>query len=514
MTEMPLPSRERVRYVSMLRAAAPLVIASTLVMVALAVFLSSRQESLFRATAEVFVAGGELQTAFAEVPLLSSDPERILATQARAARVPEVAEIAIADSNAADGMTAKGLLNNSEVLADPEADVLEFSVTDSDKATSAQLADDYAAAYIKFRQRADTEALRRAQQDVQAQIEAAREQGNLDDLAVLTDKLDGLRTRELLGGNSASLGQPASDPEQTQPKTIRNGVLAAMLGLLLGSGIVVARRSLNTRAETPQEVEARLGAPLLARIPAPAGNPGPSSLAAIEEPQSLQAEAYRTLATNFELLNIDRGATSILITSAVHSEGKSTTAANLAAVFARGGLHVVLLEADLRRPVLAKLFDLGDRPGLTEVALGRVSLDQALTKIQLSPSEEESARGPVDEGVLEVLSCGALPASPGEFLKADAVDEIIFQLDIRADLLLIDTPPVVPVSDALTLMTARGVDCTMLAVRLGETRRQDLDEMRRGLDSAPVLKLGFFATGSHAQEGYGRGYSSGYGRSE
>jgi capsular exopolysaccharide synthesis family protein len=213
------------------------------------------------------------------------------------------------------------------------------------------------------------------------------------------------------------------------------------------------------------------------------------------------------LATNIELLNLDRGAKSFMVVSAGRGEGKSTTAASLAVTFARRGQHVILLEADLRRPVLRRMLLLDEGPGLTDVALGQADLQQALAATQLSDDQSLPTNGGgAASGVLEVLEAGSPPSSPPEFLKSHAVAQIISRLTERGDLLIIDTPPLLHVSDAMTMLLSAQIDCAIVAARIGTVRRQAIDEIKRSLDSAPVVKLGFFATGQQAHEEYAGGY--------
>jgi capsular exopolysaccharide synthesis family protein len=256
------------------------------------------------------------------------------------------------------------------------------------------------------------------------------------------------------------------------------------------------------------EIEERLEIPLLGRVPPPPKRLASTRrLAVIEEPHSAQAEAYRMLATNIELVNLDRGAKSLMVASAIRGEGKSTSSASLAVTFARRGLHVVLLEADLRRPVLSKMLQLDEGPGLTDVALGHADLEQALASTQLSDDQTLPTNGGGNApGLLEVLEAGPAPSSPPEFLKSQAVAQIISRLSDRGDLLIVDTPPLLQVSDAMTMMLSAQIDCVVVATRIGLVRRQAIDEVSRTLDSAPVVKLGFFATGEQAHEEYTGGY--------
>jgi tyrosine-protein kinase Etk/Wzc len=142
------------------------------------------------------------------------------------------------------------------------------------------------------------------------------------------------------------------------------------------------------------------------------------------------------------------------------------------------------------------------------VALGQADLERALARAQLSDDQALPSNGAGSAaGVIELLEAGTAPSYPPEFLKSQAVAQIVSRLSDRGDLLIIDTPPVLHVSDAMTMMLSARIDCVITATRIGMVRRQAIDEVKRNLDSAPVVKLGFFATGEQAHEEYTGGYS-------
>jgi polysaccharide biosynthesis transport protein len=261
--------------------------------------------------------------------------------------------------------------------------------------------------------------------------------------------------------------------------------------------------------------------PLLARIPEPAKKlQRTHRLVTVAEPDSPQADAFRILRMNLAFANHDRGARTIMVTSAVQEEGKSTTVANLAVALARAGNSVALVDLDLRRPFIDRFFGLEGRPGLTEVALGQVELDKALTKLALMPAKQFAQRNGTNGGsngsngelnevpaFVHVLTSGMPPPEPGEVVGWPSVADVLSSLSARMNYVLVDTPPMLVVGDALTL--SESVDALVIVCRSSIVRRPLVTELRRQLMSTPILKLGFVVTEAEAEEGYG--YTFGYG---
>lgn len=498
-----------------LRSGWPIIVVTTVLIAALALAASWQQSALYRSNAQVFVATNALNSALGNVPLLSTDPDRVLNTQAAVARLPEVARLGVARLEG--DITVGELLGESTVTASTGEDILIFTVEDSDPERAAQFADAYAAAYTEYRRQLDTRSLRQARAELKKQIAqlgegSAASQGPRGSvIANLLDQSQNLRTRELLQTSNSTLGPPAGKGAKVQPKPVQAAFLGGVIGLILGISLVFARDALNTRVRTSDEIQSRMGTtPLLGRIPPPPRSLDEANqISVLEESESFQAEAFRMLATSIELVNLDRGARSLMVTSAVSAEGKSTTAASVAVTFARRGYKVALVEADVRRPSLSKLLNLGDSPGLTDVVVRRAKLEDALVSVPLPGEELPSSNGAgAEAGKLEVLVGGPKPPSPGEFLKLRAVADVIKALEERADLVIIDTPPLLHLSDVTTMMLNADVDAVIIAVRLGVARRQHTDELKRILDTAPVIQLGFFVTDARdsEQHGYRYGY--------
>ena len=478
-----------------------------------AAYLSARQTPLYRASSDVFLNAQNLAALLSNIQVQSPDPTRLAETQAVLARVPAVAGAAVAAAGGT-GRTADELLAESSVTTRQGADLLTFSVTDREPRMAAQLATNYAEAYTTYRRQLDTATVVRARGDIEQQINelAAKGQRGSSLYQDLVGKDQQLRTLELLQGSNAQVVRPADNAVKVQPRPLRNGILGFVVGVMLGVGLAFLRDALDTRIRSSSEIEARLGLPLLGRIPEPPRRVRThSGLVMLEAPQSPDAEAFRILATNIELVNLDRHARSIMFTSGLSAEGKSTTVANLAVALARAGHHVALVDMDMRRPALDRFLLDGPNvgaPGLTQVLLGRSTLDEALVRVSISEKDSRGSSNGSGAGLLELFTAGPALSTPSEFFASPALTTALSDLEKRADFVLIDAPPLLHVSDTIAL-SAR-VDALVIITNLGKIRRPVLNELRRVLDTAPTVNLGFVLTGTKADDVYGYGSEYGY----
>ena len=267
--------------------------------------------------------------------------------------------------------------------------------------------------------------------------------------------------------------QPRLPEHAFSPRPTRNIGLAVVLGLLLGVGLAVLREALDNTVKNPDDILDVAGTATLGAItfdPHAAKRP----LVVQDSPQSPRAEAFRQLRTNLQFIEVDAPLRSLTITSSLPKEGKSTTACNLAITLAQAGVRTVLIEGDLRRPRIADYLGMEGAVGLTSVLIGRVSLEDALQ--------------PFGDGTLQVLASGPLPPNPSELLSSRGMRELIARLEGDFDMVIVDAPPLLPVTDAAVLGTM--TSGAVLGVKCGSTRREQLRRAAETLNAVDAKILG------------------------
>lgn len=267
---------------------------------------------------------------------------------------------------------------------------------------------------------------------------------------------------------------PVIDTSPVSPKPVRNLLLGVVLGLLLGIGIAVLRHTLDTRVRTKEDVE-ELSDELAVIGSIPFDNDAPKHPLLVEtDPHSTRAEAFRSLRTNLRFVDAANHPRVIVMTSSLAGEGKTTTTANLALVLAEMGASVCLIEGDLRRPRLLEYLGMEGGVGLTDVLIEQVSLADVLQ--------------PFGKHRLSVLGAGQLPPNPSELLGSPAMRETLAQLEEQFDYVLIDAPPLLPVTDAAVLSSlASGA---VLVVGSGLVTRDQVTTAVESLESVNGNLLG------------------------
>lgn len=292
----------------------------------------------------------------------------------------------------------------------------------------------------------------------------------------LLNNLAELRLTEAQSTDNVVLATPAQPPKNpVRPRVLFNTLLAAIVGAMLAVGVAFLIEYLDDTVKTPDDVRAVSNLPTLAAVVRLDAETPQQRLVALTAPRSPEAEAYRVLRTNLRFSSLDKPLGTLVVTSAGPGEGKSTTAANLAIVFAQAGSRVLLVDADLRRPSIHKLLQVPNNIGLTT----------ALMKLGNRPEEFVQATALQN---LSVLTSGPIPPNPAELLGSARMRDLLAQLHERYDLIVIDSPPVLAVADATIL--SNQVDGTLLVASAGETRFEMLVRALERMDGVGIRPLG------------------------
>ena len=512
------------------------VLIALLLVPAVSVVLALRQVALYQTSADVLLRSQSLPSALSGIADPNSspyyvDPVRATGTQIEIALLPAMAKrvvMALPEQH----LTTADVLGSIGVFAVPNSDFLRFQATSTDPKLAPVLATEYAMQYTLYRRQLDTNAVAQALRDLQVRIADLRTSRGAASRAAALDlqsKSDQLQTYTTLTKANAVLVRNAGPAAKIRPRPVRYGVFGIGLGLVLGIGLALLFELLDTRLRSTEAIHALLGLPLLARLSAPGRQlRRHNTLAMLVEPNSNSGEAFRMLRTNLEFVTFEQHAQVVMVISAAEEEGKTTTISNLAVALARAGRRVILVDLDLRRPSVDLFFPRSDgrRAGLTDVVLGRATLDQALIRVAAAdgggvlPNDAEGLSGDLQPngdrphlaGELQVLTTGLLPPDPGEFVGLQAVKSVISELRNRAEIILVDTPPLLQVGDAKVI--ARFVDASVVVVRAERATRPVVGELARVLAEWPAPPVGFVLCGADAFDSYyyspyGYGYTAG-----
>lgn len=292
----------------------------------------------------------------------------------------------------------------------------------------------------------------------------------------LIDAVDELE-RPSQGGTSPvklSVVTPATTPAApAAPNSRVNLALGVLIGLVMGIGSAMLRSVLDTRIQGESDLRRTTEAPILGGVSFDT-DAASKPLLTQTAPQSPRAESFRQLRTNLQFAHVSHESKTVLMTSSLPGEGKSTTATNLAIALAQAGQTVALVDADLRRPMVAEYLGLERDAGLTTALIGRADLNDLLQ--------------PWGEDNLYVLTSGQVPPNPSELLGSEKMREVILRLEAEFDAVIIDAPPLLPVTDAAVL--AQQVGGVVLVVGSQKVRTTDLEKSLAALEMVNADLLG------------------------
>ena len=546
MADDPSGARSELRhFLDVLRTRWPSIAIVVATVVAAALYFTVRQEGVYRSETRVL-----LRSPLAS-PSLNPNQLFNMETEAAVAASPAIAEIALTDSTV-DADDESVLLRGLHVETGG-TQILSFSYTGRDPGEARDRARALATAYLQYRLdqvEAAVEPLQDEFLDVQEELAQVRDRmGETDDtrrLAQLQSRAQHLGSllvsleerlgRALPGAlTSTSVGdiiQPATFPTKpTGPNTSRNLVLALVVGLLLGIGVAMLRETIEDRVRDVAEMEQRVGGIVLGVIPRPPGRRWSRStrLVTLDQPDSAAAQAYGALRTSIQFAAAERRKV-ILVTSASYGEGKTATAANLGVALAQSGSQVLLVSADLRRPELESFFNPdaisgrrgamwsgGGPKGRTKDQLyeeakrrgiqGRSKMSKAqlqravaskragLTSLLHGEDSFEEVLNETGVPGLRLLPAGPPTPNPSIALGSDRVGRLLDDMKLRADVILIDAPPVLPVPDSTIL--APHSDMVLLVAEASATTGRSIVEAAHQLNSVRQRSIAGVLIGTH-----------------
>ncbi len=499
-----------------------IVLLVTVLMTVSAVAYSKNQTPKYQATAELLspvplstASKTSISWSVQHAPLADTPAIANLVITGKEPPLPKLPATVIVNApqfqpHAANGLTGDELLHVTTVVPNATSDGIDFTVTASDPALAEQLATAWAVAYGNYVAYQNIQQTVTKFVNIDQQVQPQFYNSGATPPTLTQAQKDNFAAQEATLQNALLTAAPppevqaASNANQTQPQTTRNTIIGLVLGVVLGVILAFLQDLLDKRIRTADEVGRRLRGPLLASIPTP-----PRSLR--EHPlvllaprggaQGPSAEAYRIAKLNLGTVMRANRAKAVMFVSAADSEGTSRTAANMAVALARTGSHVVLIDANMRRPAIDGFFGLDDRTGLSDILSGHGDLADALTIVDVGgdgPDDAGANGRAASGGLLEVLPAGPPPADAADLLESRAMAELLGELRGRADIVLIDAPPMLPVTDAM--MLGAKVDGVIVVARARLASRPHMVALARALDACAAPTLGFLFTGVSVSE--------------
>jgi len=493
-----------------------------------AVGASEHQPKKYTATASLLFNDNQLSQQVAGLqPTVNNDQQSQQDTNVELVEIGDMA--ARTASRLGQGLTKQKVIDALSVSPQSDTTVVNVSATSPSPILAAEIANTYSSLFVSERQTATSQYYKSALTTVNRQLArlSAAQRLGVQGLA-LQDRAQSLATLAQLR-TDVQVAQPASNPTiPSSPHVLKNVIVGAMLGLFVGLLIAFLLERFDQRIREPADLAAIYSLPLLGVVPRSSALSSShrrgklwlsSSSHRRGKPQAVlpsrESEAFQMISAQLRYFNIDHELCTVLVVSAAPGDGKTTIARRLAAAAASTGSRILLVEADLRRPQLAHQLDLARGPGLSEVLLGSVSMETAIEQIALETTSADAS----NNRTLDVLAAGAgLAPNPAELLQSDAMERVLERAcSIKAgyDLVVIDTSPLVPVSDAIPLL--RKVDGVLVVGRVGRNRRDVSQRLSSTLTLAGAPLLGVVANGVKARRhdpyGYTYGADRGHGGS-
>jgi Mrp family chromosome partitioning ATPase/capsular polysaccharide biosynthesis protein len=380
-----------------------------------------------------------------------------------------------------------------------DANIINISGTDDDPQTAADIANAVARAFLSERQRVDSERLAQAREQLEREIINLQTAPNADvQIGAIRERISELTVGEASVGADLTVAERAEPPgAPASPRPVRNGVLAFFGALFLGTLIALGRDQLTPRVSGAREVGRLLDLPVLIGIPFVGGRRRRRRVLS-----GVELEAYQTLRSSIELtMPADRHPHVILVTGALHGEGKTTATARLGRALSQAGHRVLLVSADLRVPKLHDMFGLQLGVGLADVLVvldwDTSTFDEGLLD-QATREVVTSSHGRGRRGELHVITSGTKAKDPGRLIAGPAMKAFLDHVrGLDYEYVLVDAPPLLGIADSQAL--ARHVDEILLVSRLDRLTLERVDELRDVIDRLHLRPLGIVVIGARGE---------------
>ncbi|HEV3229404.1 MAG TPA: CpsD/CapB family tyrosine-protein kinase [Solirubrobacteraceae bacterium] len=469
-----------------------LFLACVLLLPAGAYYLSASNRKVYQASALMRVQADPVDTSLIQGTPPPTQPQ---ATQT-AARLIQTTDVARAAAQLLNPHphNPRALLGTITATAD-DIGFITITAQASSATRAAAVANAFANAVVAGRVRAARGQVHQTIIALRQQLDSVRRSDSVQ-RQQLSAQLQRFRALLAAQGSNAAVVEPAiASGQPVSPRPTRSALLALVVAVLIGGGLVALAQNLDRRVRRQEELEELTGRPLLATIPK----------SAFAQPRNAPArafEAFQTLRAALMYFNIDRVVSSVLVTSPARDDGKTTVAINLARALARGGKNVVLVDADLRKPQIAERLELRTSGGMGNVLVGEATLEEVLAEVEV----------PVGDGRLRVMPSSTAPPNPSELLNSRRMRELLQRLEQMSDIVVIDTSPMLAVSDAIPLLDQ--VSGVLLLGRVNVTRRDAFRRLLTTVQAARGVTLGVVATGvrDSGVGGYYHDYPSSNGR--
>jgi tyrosine-protein kinase len=448
-------------------------------------FVSASLPNHYRATAKLVLDGGS-------DPLDNRD---VQSTERRLATIQTLLTTRETLGGAASrlrGQTAKTLDDKVQATVSQTADVIDVTATDDTPRGAAAIANGVASTYLARQRRLDRERLQRERASLNRDLGAQRNRRGVaaeEERASIRDRLRDLNLAAAGSGSELQLAEKALPPDEPySPRPTRNALFALFASFFIAALVVVARAQLKPRVSGSRELSRLLDAPILGEIPYVRRLLGRER----KTLNPVEYEAYQTLQASLRRHLPPTRQRIVLVTSALHGEGKTEATAALGLVLSQAGLRTWLVSADMRSPRLHELFDVAQAPGLAEVLANG---GQSQNGASITPGGGPSLSRERGAGALHVLASGRTPADPAQLLASDAVDGFFDEIGRSDyDYVLLDGPPLLGLVDSQVL--AQRVDAVLLVCRAPRLTPEIVLDVRETLERLKVAPLGLVVIGA------------------